>query len=536
MDYAPIASGKAVYANTGAGKNKAVKDEARFWKEFKTTTFIKNYAAVTDLYFSPTAPHRFAVSSGSRVQIYTPRTVKVVKTVSRFKETARSGHIRHDGKLLVAGDDAGSVQVFDLASRAILRAIGDHDQPVHTTLFSPASASASPQILTSSDDGTVRTFDLATAEPLSTFSDHADYVRTASFVPSNSNLYLSGSYDGTVKLWDSRDTTTSTMTFDHGYPVEKVLIHPSGTMAVSAGGPLVKIWDLVAGSSRPLKALSNHQKTVTSLCWGDHTDYSKLMSAGLDGLVKVYQVTGGQWKVGHTMRYGGQILSMALSPNDSTLVVGSADGTLSVRSKPSIPVTTVKSRASKKIAAAKAKEGTTILSDKAIERPLEITYRSSTAQTRRKLPKLKEWDRLLRVFRFADALDAVLDQPSVNPKIVVEVLNELKKMNSLKQALGGRNDRDLLRIVKFCTKQVTDPRWGDQVAEYLQVVIDLYERVLGQSPVIDQAFQSLSMKIKEEMKFQADLARIYGGLTMVFQYSRLTKVSSTSSGSGTALL
>ena len=35
MDYAPIASGKAVYANTGAGKNKAVKDEARFWKEFK---------------------------------------------------------------------------------------------------------------------------------------------------------------------------------------------------------------------------------------------------------------------------------------------------------------------------------------------------------------------------------------------------------------------------------------------------------------------------------------------------------------------
>ena len=128
MDYYPIKD--PVYPSTGAGSSKAAKQEGRYWKEFKTSTFIKNYAAVTDLYFSPAAPHRFAVTSGTRVQIYTPKTARVVKTISRFKETARSGHIRDDGKLIVAGDDGGQVQVFDLASRAILRTIKDHQQSV----------------------------------------------------------------------------------------------------------------------------------------------------------------------------------------------------------------------------------------------------------------------------------------------------------------------------------------------------------------------------------------------------------------------
>lgn len=83
---------------------------------------------MTDIHFSPAKPHRYVVSSGTRLQLYTPKTNRVVKTISRFKDTVRSGHIRDDGKLIVAGDDSGLVQVFDLASRAILRTIKEHAQ------------------------------------------------------------------------------------------------------------------------------------------------------------------------------------------------------------------------------------------------------------------------------------------------------------------------------------------------------------------------------------------------------------------------
>ena len=90
--------------------------ESRYWRQFKHPVFVKEYAPVTAVHFSPTKPHRYAVTAATRIQIYAPRTQKVVKTISRFKDVARSGNIRQDGKLVVAGDDSGLVQVRDSSS------------------------------------------------------------------------------------------------------------------------------------------------------------------------------------------------------------------------------------------------------------------------------------------------------------------------------------------------------------------------------------------------------------------------------------
>lgn len=114
----------------------------------------------------------------------------------------------------------------------------------------------------------------------------------------------------------------------HGKPVEDVIVGESGTMAISAGGPIMRVWDLLGASTSGsgteedevdtgtqycLKALSNHQKTITSLCWAEGEGGEKrVLSAGLDGLVKVYDPQE-NWRVRHTMRYGGQVLSLAVS-------------------------------------------------------------------------------------------------------------------------------------------------------------------------------------------------------------------------------
>ena len=108
MEYAPVVVQQAPRPGPASSP------EARQWRAFKHPVFVKEYAPVTAVHFSPARPHRYAVTAATRIQIYAPRTQKVVKTISRFKDVARSGHIRADGKLVVAGDDSGLVQVLPL--------------------------------------------------------------------------------------------------------------------------------------------------------------------------------------------------------------------------------------------------------------------------------------------------------------------------------------------------------------------------------------------------------------------------------------
>ena len=203
-------------------------------------------------------------------------------------------------------------KVFDMNSRTILRTLDSHKQPVHVTKFSPLTPT---QILSCSDDTTIRLWDVPSQTSIVTFSSHTDYVRTGQVSTSNPNLVLSGSYDGTVRLFDARTGscemlmgTSGTNTSVGSVPVEQVLMFPSGTAALSTAGPILRVWDIVAGG-RCIRASSNHQKTITALTF--NADASRLLTGSLDHLVKVYDVS--TYKVVHTMRYPAPLLSLAIS-------------------------------------------------------------------------------------------------------------------------------------------------------------------------------------------------------------------------------
>ena len=107
-----------------------------------------------------------------------------------------------------------------------------------------------------------------------------DYVRRVLCSPSSSELILSGSYDHKLILWDLR-TGTAVWECDHGHPIETLLMFPSGGMGVTAGGNVVRVWDLLRGrGGRPLASFSSHQKTITSLSFDGSC--GRLLSAGMD--------------------------------------------------------------------------------------------------------------------------------------------------------------------------------------------------------------------------------------------------------------
>lgn len=190
-----------------------------------------------------------------------------------------------------------------------MRTLDEHKQPVHVTKFSLLTPT---QVLSCSDDTTFKIWDVPSQEVVTTFDSHSDYVRSGHIATSNPNLILTGSYDGTARLSDLRTGQCEiTMGYSPGgevTPVEQVLMFPSGTAVVSSAGPVLRMWDLVAGG-RCVRALSNHQKTITALAF--NANASRLLTGSLDHMVKTYDVSS--YKVTHTMRYPAPILCLAIS-------------------------------------------------------------------------------------------------------------------------------------------------------------------------------------------------------------------------------
>lgn len=466
--------------------------ENRYWKSFQFPVVIKEFAAVTSVSFNPEAPFDVAACSSTRIQVYNTSTNKVSKSISRFKGIVHGCHFRNDGKLLLAGDETGLIQMFDVNGRAVLRSFEGHTRGVHIAKFMPGNAS----FFSGADDSTVRLWDIPTAQEIHSFADHKDYVRAGVPSSSNANLFLTGSYDHTVRLWDVRSKACA-ITADHGAPVEAVLMFPSGTSFISAGGNQIKLWDALTG--KLLAAFSNHQKTVTSLCFD--SQHKRLLAGGLDCQAKIYDLS--TCKVVHSIKYPAPILSIAVSPNDSHLVVGMASGLLSIKHRERGGAHVVRptrpARAGSYRYFVRGQDSKASSSDVVVD-------------VARK-PRLMPYDVLLKKFKTAEALDAALK--TERPTVIISFIQELVLRSVLVAALRGRNDRSLQPILAFVAKHISNPRYSALLIDVAHTLLDLYAPGLGQSPVIDEMFLGLSRRLEAEISFQRQLLELAGALDMI---------------------
>ncbi len=397
--------------------------EQRYWRSFRSQLQIPSPSLhpVTHITHPGSAAcDLFAVVAGLRVQLYSIRSRKLTKTIARFDDVVRSADLRRDGRIMVAGDDAGTIQAFDIGSRAILKSWKEHKQPVWATCFSAQDVTT---VMSASDDRTVRMWTLPSQESTATFVGHSDYVRAGAFIPgANANTLVSGSYDGTVRIWDPRAAGRAAMIFKHRAPVEDVLPMPSGTVILASANNQVSVLDLVAG--RPLQLLRAHQKTVTSLSLASNG--TRLLAGGLDGHVKIFETTA--WNVVTGSKYPSPILSLSMIAAGSTredrhLAVGMQSGVLSIRTR--------SSKQEYKREAERAQEMKALVEGKLDEhdrrkgkkrtRGWEKRFRGRDfrgegadviieGRERRRTKKLPKWEVDLRKGRYSAALDRVLDK------------------------------------------------------------------------------------------------------------------------------
>ncbi|KAI1502849.1 WD domain-containing protein [Biscogniauxia marginata] len=507
--------------------------EQKYWKTFRNQLIVPSpteapIAHITVPAVNPAAlgssnNDYFAVTTGLRVQIYSIKTRKLVKTITRFGDNARSGDVRRDSRILCAGSDDGHIQVFDIGSRAILKTWTQHKQPVWTTKFSPADLTT---LMSTSDDKTVRLWDLPSQDSTSTFVGHSDYVRSGSFMPGTmSNMLVSGSYDATVKLWDPRTSGSAVMTFKHAAPVEDVLPLPSGTTVLAAAENQISVLDLVAG--KPQHIISNHQKTVTSLSLASNG--RRLVSGGLDGHVKIFETTG--WNVVAGMKYPSPILAVRVIPaganrEDRHLAVGMASGMLSLRTRLTGPEAAREREREKEMAALIS--GTVSRYDKSKNKRKRGKRGSNAARRLEKVSvgagviiandlsrskKEKPWQKDLRHGRYGLALDRVLDPKSKDyaPLTVLTLLIGLRHRSALLDALQGRDENTVQPVLKWVQTHIMSPRYVSICVDVATHLLNLYAKFVDGSAELEAGLKTLHRRVRHEVE-KAQMARQTTGM------------------------
>ncbi|GAB7343410.1 hypothetical protein MBLNU457_1442t1 [Dothideomycetes sp. NU457] len=491
--------------------------DQRYWKSFRSQQLVPSPQSnpITHISF-PQAPlnpltttpsDNFVVTSGSRLQIFSTKTRKPLKTISRigYDDVAHSAEVRRDGRVIVAGGDSGAIQTFDMGSRAILKTWKEHKQPVWTTKWCPTEPT---MLMSCSDDKTVRLWDLPSDSSTSTFYGHQDYVRSGCFMPGqSSNLMVTGSYDQTVRLWDTRAPGAAVMVFKHAAAIESVLPMPSGTTLLASADNQISVLDLVA--ARPVQMLRNHQKTVTSLCLA--SEGSRVVSGGLDGHVKVFETSS--WTVVAGFKYPSPVLSVSVvgigaNREDRHLAVGMQSGLLSIRTRLSGQQKVLARERAREMKALEEgrieeydkKHGKKRQGDKKRLRGRDFTGEGADivieGNPRGKIRNQSKWESALRKGQYAQAMDLILSSPNFDQQNMLTLITALRHRSALRTALKGRDEASLQPILRWLVKNINNPRHIKLTADVAFLVLDLYAEQMGDSPEVDNLMTQLHRRVR----------------------------------------
>lgn len=425
--------------------------------------------------FNPLTGRELYSAASTRLTIYTVPDMEKEKSMSKSADVIHGIDFRCDGKLFALGNSAGSIQIFDSASKKMIRLLKGHKGPVRNVKFSPNKVN----LFSISDDKSFKVWDIPTEKEIVSVDAHEDYIRACA-ISSSGKFFITGSYDHKIKIWNVENYSL-VLTIDNGAPVEDLLISPNGSLIISAGSNTIKFWDISCGGQL-INLISPHQKTITSLIYS--SDFSHIITGGLDRISKVIDLSA--YKVVQSFKFDSPIICISCNKDDSALSFGLSNGYCVMKTR-----------------------NTVLVSD----RQLVADGIKFDFVAPRKQLKFTKYEKAFKSFKFKDALDECLTIGNQN--LIISCLTELIVYNGLSIALLGRDEMGLLPVLKFISKAVQNPQYISLSLEVFNAILDIYGEKVGQSPEVDEYLGIILEKLRREVNVGKEMSKISGQLEMI---------------------
>ena len=244
-----------------------------------------------------------------------------------------------DGRWLAPTCWDGTIYLWEVTTgKRLLRWLGHLGGP-DSVVFTPRFTPDGKTLITSGNDQTVRIWDLSRDEPqpqILTPSEpefpeatrngfpkrvlrgHTGSVESVQISPDGKTI-VSGSKDGTIKLWDLATGKERRTLRGHKRDVS-VAFHPGGKLLASGDyNGIVRLWDLGAGTE--IQRLSKYGGYWVFRVFFNR-DGSRLYAADMNSHVRIWDVNSGELL--QTINTdpagnGGPLYAVALNPDGKTL-------------------------------------------------------------------------------------------------------------------------------------------------------------------------------------------------------------------------
>lgn len=203
---------------------------------------------------------------------------------------------------------------------ALIGSVDDHLGRIAAVAFAPDG-----RVLSGSADGTVKLWDLRSREILRTFTGHWNGV-TALAIAAEGRRVLSGAGDGTLAVWDLASGELGRRFAAHDGAITAVAISPDGTGALSASldGTLT-LWDLGLGERlRRFTGLATPISAVAMTPGG-----TRALTASLDEEVILRDMVTGERL--RAFAGGDAITALAIRPDGESVLFGTCCGYVDAR-------------------------------------------------------------------------------------------------------------------------------------------------------------------------------------------------------------
>jgi WD40 repeat protein len=239
--------------------------------------------------------------------------------LNAHSEAVRALAVASDSGVLASGSRDKKVKLWSLPAGKLEKTLA-MDAPVQAVAFSPDR-----KYLAAAAEKVLRIWPLPEGKDPETWPAQDETIIALAFTPDGRQLAVAFR-DGTVRLWSFPERGAGPRLRHPNRAVSALRISADGKLLAAAAGETVALWSLPEG--QPLRTLEGHEHWVKSLALT--ADGQLLASASNDKTVRLWSLPGGE-PLGRPEPGRGVVTAVALTPDGALLAAGGDERAVQLR-------------------------------------------------------------------------------------------------------------------------------------------------------------------------------------------------------------